>query len=162
MQNQSSSEQESTQPIGVCALIFNHEGKLLLGKRKNSYCSGYYGVPGGRVEINERLEAALAREIKEETDLLLQNPIFIGVVRENQGSYDFIHFVFAFSNVTQTPVLCEPEKSEKWEWFDPENLPDPVVPGHEAGIHLYKNNRFIEDLTLSELTRRRISPPPGV
>lgn len=138
---------QGQQPLGVCALLFNSEGKLLLGKRKNSYGAGHYGVPGGRVEVNEPLEAAVQREVQEETALQLENPLFVGVIRENQGSYDFIHLVFAFFEVNEPPILCEPDKSEAWEWFSLKHLPEPILPGHQAGLELYREKRLLEDLT---------------
>jgi ADP-ribose pyrophosphatase YjhB (NUDIX family) len=42
------------QPIGTCAIITNSQNQVLLGKRKNSYKAGMYGLPGGRIELNKR------------------------------------------------------------------------------------------------------------
>ena len=134
------------QPIGVCAIITNQNGQVLLGKRRNSYKAGLYGLPGGRIEINEPILDAIKREIKEETGIITDNPEYVGIVRENQGDYDFIHFVYILKNVTTTPQLLEPEKCEGWEWFDLDRLPE-VLAGHQAGINLAVTKRHIVDLT---------------
>ncbi len=134
------------QPIGTCAIITNSKNQILLGKRKNSYKAGLYGLPGGRIELNEPITAAIAREVKEETEINGLDFSFIGVVRENQGKYDFIHFVFSAQVTNQEPMLCEPDKCEGWEWIDIASDLTQVLPGHKAGIEMYKNNEYLADL----------------
>ena len=59
-------EQQYPEPT-VGALIFNPAGKILLIKShkwKNKYV-----IPGGHIELGEKVEEALKREIKEETGL---------------------------------------------------------------------------------------------
>jgi 8-oxo-dGTP pyrophosphatase MutT (NUDIX family) len=58
---------EPTQPLslGVVALI-EREGAMLLERRVDS---GRWGLVGGAVEMNDSLEAALRREVLEETGL---------------------------------------------------------------------------------------------
>ena len=51
--------------LGVKALIPNHEGKLLLLQSDDKS----WDIPGGRIHKNESLEAALRREVYEETGL---------------------------------------------------------------------------------------------
>jgi len=58
-----------THPIvGVGALIV-HEGKLLLVKRGAEPGKGKWSIPGGAVEIGERMRDALVREVREECGL---------------------------------------------------------------------------------------------
>ncbi len=135
-----------SQPIGTCAILLNSKNQVLLGKRKNSYKAGFYGLPGGRIEINEPVAQAIQREVEEETGLTLHNLEYLGVVRENQGDYDFIHFVFVAKDVDQKPVLCEPEKCEGWEWIDLSDLPEGILPGHEAAVKVFTSEKKIVDI----------------
>jgi ADP-ribose pyrophosphatase YjhB (NUDIX family) len=53
----------------VIALIRNNEGKFLFTRRKNEPAAGKLDFPGGFVNLEERSEDAVIREIKEELDL---------------------------------------------------------------------------------------------
>lgn len=137
----------SPQPIGVCAILLNPAGEILVGKRKNSYKAGMYGLPGGRVEVGEPLSAAVAREVAEETGLSNLQFQYLGAVRENQGDYDFVHFIFTARVGDHTPALCEPEKCEGWEWWQASADLSQVLAGHRAGIMMHAHQEKIADLT---------------
>ncbi len=128
------------QHIGTCVVLVNLHGQVLLGKRKNSYKAGWYGLPGGRVELNEPIASAVERELSEETGIVTSSLRYLGVVRENQETYDFVHFVYVAEQVADEPQLCEPDKCEGWEWMDIENIADKeILPGHAAAIEMYQN-----------------------
>ncbi len=139
----------TSQSIGVCAVLFNTAGEVLVGKRKNSYKAGSYGLPGGRVEVNEPLVAAIVREVQEETGLTFTESSFkyCGVIRENQGTYDFIHFVFKVDHVDSEPQLCEPDKCEGWEWKYKEEMRGQLLPGHLAALELLSTGQTLSDCT---------------
>jgi 8-oxo-dGTP diphosphatase len=65
--------------IGVGAIIIQ-EGKLLLEKRGNEPAKGRWSIPGGVVELGERLKVAVVRETKEETGLDVEVLDLVGVV----------------------------------------------------------------------------------
>jgi ADP-ribose pyrophosphatase YjhB (NUDIX family) len=68
--------------VGVGAVILN-EGCILLEKRKNEPSKGKWTVPGGLVDLGERLEHAVVRELQEETCLECQEdeePSLVDVV----------------------------------------------------------------------------------
>jgi mutator protein MutT len=54
--------------VGVGAVIVD-EGKVVLVKRRYEPLKGHWSLPGGMVEVGETLEAALTREMLEETGL---------------------------------------------------------------------------------------------
>lgn len=53
---------------GVPVIIQNSKGEILLGKRRRSpiFYSNLWGLPGGMIEYQEKVEEAARREIKEE------------------------------------------------------------------------------------------------
>lgn len=138
------------QPLGTCTILINDKGQCLLGKRKNGYKAGWYGLPGGRFAHNEPLLDAAHREVLEETDLDLDELSYLGVVRESQEENDFIHFVFLAEVGTAKPKLAEPEKCEGWEWFHFDQLPEKLLPGHAAALNLYLDEVHLADVVQEE------------
>ena len=129
---------ESKQPIGVGIVVLNRQKThILWGKRKNSYKSGTFGMPGGRVEIGESLIKCCQRELLEETGIKSSNFLFLGIVRDFQKEYDFIHLIFLCVEYQGTPKLLEPEKCEDWFWFPINKSPQPILPGHKSALKLY-------------------------
>ena len=56
--------------VGVGAVVVDGDGdRVLLTKRAHEPLKGEWSLPGGAVEIGETLEAAIAREVLEETGL---------------------------------------------------------------------------------------------
>jgi len=61
-----------TQPIvGVGAVVL-HEGKLLLIKRGVEPAKGKWSIPGGVVELGEKIRDAVVREVREECGLEIE------------------------------------------------------------------------------------------
>ena len=54
--------------VGAAVLV-EHDGKFLLGKRNKKNAYGTWVIPGGGVDFGETIEDAAVREIKEETNL---------------------------------------------------------------------------------------------
>jgi 8-oxo-dGTP diphosphatase len=65
--------------VGVGAVILDGD-RILLEKRKNMPSKGKWSIPGGLVELGERMEEAVIREVKEETGLEVYEPRLLDVV----------------------------------------------------------------------------------
>ncbi|MYW03160.1 NUDIX domain-containing protein [Streptomyces sp. SID3343] len=80
------------QPIPcVGAIVLDGEGRLLLIQRTTMPGAGRWSLPGGRVEEGETDAVALAREMAEETGLLVTVGPLVGIVRRdapNGGVYE--------------------------------------------------------------------------
>ena len=59
--------------IGVSAIVFNESNQILCLQREKEPGKGLLGFPGGFVDINESIEQAIHREIKEETGVEVEN-----------------------------------------------------------------------------------------
>ncbi len=82
------------QPVAtVGALIFNEVGEVLMIRTQK--WSDLWGIPGGKIRYGETIEAALHREIKEETDLTVTDSRFVMVQDciESKEFYRKAHFL---------------------------------------------------------------------
>jgi len=57
------------QPIVGIGAVIVQNGKILLVKRGSEPGKGKWSIPGGLVELGEKLERTVIREVKEETNL---------------------------------------------------------------------------------------------
>lgn len=101
----------------VVGIIFEQDGKILLGKRKNSGIhDGYYDIPAGHVEEAESPSEAAIREIYEEIGVIVlpQDLEFICVQhrKKKDDGGDRIDFFFKANKWQGQPSICEPEKCE--------------------------------------------------
>jgi 8-oxo-dGTP diphosphatase len=74
----------------VGALVYDAAGRLLLVQRANEPGQGLWSLPGGRVEAGEDDATAIAREMAEETGLVVQPGDLIGRVR--RGAFDIADY----------------------------------------------------------------------
>lgn len=70
----------------VGAVIKDEAGRLLLIKRGHEPGKGLWSIPGGRIEPGESDEAALVREVREETGLVVTAGRLVGTVRRPGGA----------------------------------------------------------------------------
>jgi ADP-ribose pyrophosphatase YjhB (NUDIX family) len=64
--------------IGVGAIVIR-DGKILMVQRGKEPAKGLWSVPGGRLEHGEYISDAVAREVKEETNLDVEVGELLGV-----------------------------------------------------------------------------------
>jgi 8-oxo-dGTP diphosphatase len=78
-------------PVVACvgALVHDASGRLLMIQRGHDPHSGRWTLPGGRVEPGETAEAAVVREIREETGLEVRVGPVVGQVRIPSGEVEF-------------------------------------------------------------------------
>lgn len=101
----------------VGALVFNPKGKVLL--MKSHKWRGKYYVPGGHIELGERMKDALKREVKEETGLNIYNLEFIriGEFIFEKGFWKKRHFIFFdFACKTKSTKVKLDDENEGYIW----------------------------------------------
>lgn len=112
----------------VAAAIFNNKGEILLQKRKdvNQWC-----VISGHVEFGETIEAAILREIAEETDVNATITRFIGVY-SSPASQTYVYkdrtvqYITSYFEATLTGNIApnfSNNETQELQFFPVENIP---------------------------------------
>ena len=120
-----------------------HDGKVLLGKRRGSHGEGEYAWPGGHLEFGETIEECIAREIEEETGLVVQpvRPVSMSNVIKYERHYLDIQYLVEY--VSGTAEVREPDKVESWDWYPIDALPEPLFEFARRGLEGYLSGEGI-------------------
>ena len=103
----------------VGALIFNRVGEVLMIRTHK--WSNKWGIPGGKIKWSETSEAALRREIKEETDLRVSDIKFV-LVQDCIHSKEFYrdaHFVLLnyTCRAAGNPLVKLNDEGQEFRWL---------------------------------------------
>ena len=96
--------------IEVVAAIVVDDGKILCaqrGKNKLDYLSKKFEFPGGKLESDETLEQALAREMKEELNMSISVDRLLLTVEHTYADFKIIMHSFICYTQNRTLVLNE-------------------------------------------------------
>lgn len=122
-------------PVCAVGAIILRQDSVLLIKRGKAPALGKWSIPGGAVQLGERLEDAIVREVEEETRLKV-SPQRIGkvldrILRDEAGRVQY-HFVIV-------DYLCEVLEGEP-------------LPSSDAAAVGYFKISDLDDLDLTEGT----------
>tara|TARA_B100000123_G_scaffold103336_1_gene75812 strand:+ start:211 stop:1242 length:1032 start_codon:yes stop_codon:yes gene_type:complete len=72
----------------VAVSVIEYKNKILITKRLNkNFLPGLWEFPGGKIEKNETAIQTIIREVKEETNLTVSNPIFLGNIKHKYSHF---------------------------------------------------------------------------
>ncbi len=111
--------------VGVGAVIVD-DGKVVLVRRKYEPLKGHWSLPGGMVEVGETLEAALTREMLEETGLSVDvGPVIEVFDRITRDEERRVRYHFVLVDYLCWPAggtLCAGSDVDAAIWVDPATL----------------------------------------
>lgn len=133
-------------PHACVGVMIWKDGKILIGKRKGRHGNGEYSCPGGHIEFGESLEESVIKETKEEAGINIKNIKFISVaniLRHTERQDVQLNFVADWEN---GDVRTDPEERiGDWDWYDLDNLPDPIFLPTKILIDSYKTGKNFYD-----------------
>ena len=132
----------------VGALIVNEEGKVLIVQ--SSKWNNKYTVPGGHIELGERAEEAIKREVREETGLDVE-PVKLLLVQQAIYPKDYHkheHFLFMdyICMARSSEVKLDGRELQEFVWVKPEDA---------LGLDMEEYTRNFVAKYLEELRERK-------
>lgn len=107
----------------VGAIIVNPQGEIFLFQSHK--WNGSWAIPGGHIEMGESAEAAVRREVLEETGLEV-NEVYFLCYQEclyDPAFYQKKHFVFLdFVCTSPGGLVTLNDEAEDWAWVKKEDL----------------------------------------
>jgi 8-oxo-dGTP diphosphatase len=111
-------------------VLVMRRGRVLLGRRRGSHGEGDYAAPGGHIEFGESFEQAARREVREETGLEITDMRLLSVgnyvFKYEDGERHYIDVDFVCESPIDEPQLMESEKCDGWDWYELDDLPQPL------------------------------------
>ncbi len=112
--------------VGV-GVIVRRDGEILQIQRQGSHGAGSWSVPGGHIDFGESVEECAAREVLEETGVVIRNARFLGytndVFREEGKHYVtmWVEAEYAYGE----PTITSPRETAFVGWVPTSKLPTP-------------------------------------
>jgi 8-oxo-dGTP pyrophosphatase MutT (NUDIX family) len=111
--------------VGVCAVVLDDDGRLLLTRRRDS---GRWAPVGGIVDPGEQPAVTAVREVLEETGVDARIERLVSVVADPPTAYpngdqvQFLTLVFVLRYIGGEARVSDDENLEVG-WFDPDDRP---------------------------------------
>ena len=114
--------------LGATTMVFNDKNEILLNLRSDT---NTWGIPGGSKELNETLEECAIRELKEETNINVNDLKLITVLSgkeyyfkyPNEDELDCVIALYKVSNYEGELNINDGE-SKELKFFSLDNLPE--------------------------------------
>ncbi len=104
---------------------------VLLVERDREPLRGYWSLPGGVLEVGERVEDAVSREVREETGLAVVPrrlvEVFERIMPDAEGRTEYHYVLLDYLCEADSGTLCAADDARRAAWFEREQL---------SGIHL--------------------------
>ena len=133
--------------IGIMIL---KAGEILLGKRHDDpkkassllHGERTWTMPGGKLHFGEDLIEGAKREVLEETGLKAKKLEIISISNDIVKDAHFVTIGFLCTDFEGEPKTMEPEEIVKWQWFNLNQLPQPIFFPSEKIIKNYIAKRI--------------------
>ena len=114
-------------PLPVVLVAYENNGKLLLLKRAKRPYANYWGLIGGRILIDETIEQAAKRQIKEKAFVEGEFESVNAVIHERVKEEGNVLHAYFHRMVTVKGNNAIKEK-DNLKWFYVDNLPENTIP----------------------------------
>jgi len=135
---------------GCGVILINELGQILMGKRNEDpnvadselHEEGTWSLPGGNIEYGETFFEAGAREVKEETNLDVENLKLICVQTDLNEYAHYISVGMISRDIHGEKKIMDSKELTTWKWFDLDKLPKNIFSASKKTIDCYKEGKF--------------------
>ncbi len=123
------------------ALIFDDQGKILIGQRpEGKALAGLWEFPGGKQEDGETVEQCIIREIKEELDVCCEVGEYVMTVSKvyPHGEFQLLVYLAKIKDVENLKALVH----QNLRWVRAEELKNYEFPPADVDIIDYLEKNF--------------------
>lgn len=103
--------------VAVGVVLNSHNEVLIALRAKQAHQGGLWEFPGGKVEVDETIQQALVRELKEELDIIAECFEPLVVIEHDYGDKTVRLDVWLVTQFDGDPVGCEGQQV-KWSTID--------------------------------------------
>jgi 8-oxo-dGTP diphosphatase len=130
-------------------LVLIKEQKILLSLRKNTgYGDGLYSLVSGTLDGGETATEATIREAKEEIGICISpsDLTYLSTMHcLSESKREYVELFFATSSWKGEIQNMEPDKCERVEFFDRNNLPENMIPYVRRGLENIGKGRVYDE-----------------
>ncbi len=126
---------------GVCVILQDGDGKILLGKRQNVLGENTWGLPGGHQKIGESIIECARREVFNEVNIELATMDLIGVseIVDTGLDYQLVELGYASTKWEGILELKQHKYCSEWRFFDIHDLPEDIFSAHRPIVEMFVN-----------------------
>lgn len=107
-------------PLPSCHALVRDGERFLLVQRKRPPLEGYWGLPGGGIELGETVADALRREVREETGLEVSVGRFLGyadaIDHDESGRVHYHYVILYFEAEPRGGTLAAADDASAVRW----------------------------------------------
>jgi len=120
--------------VVACALV-DVDGRVLIAQRPaGKAMAGLWEFPGGKIEVGERPEDTLIRELKEELDIVVEGPCLAPLTFASHG-YEEFHLLMPLYVCRRWDGVVTAAEGQRLAWVRPNRLREyPMPPADEPLI----------------------------
>lgn len=108
--------------IVVCAILINKNKKIFLARRaSHKKLAGKWEFPGGKLELGEKPEEALIREIREELGITITDPQILHIKPYSYPHGNVLILFYTCDDFSAEPKIQESDH-DLCGWYDLGNL----------------------------------------